>query len=179
MRNLLEESLRLHTPLGFNRRLCTKNYKVPGSAFEIKAGESVFISVSALHKNEKYFTNPLKFDPERFSKRNASRLYQNAYQPFGIGPRMCLGKKYNRRARFSEFSEYSVELTQVNKTFIYQEFFVTAARLAELEIAICLVSIISRFKLIRCEKTEVPITMASRGFITSPQNGIWLSVEQL
>jgi cytochrome P450 family 9 len=49
-------------------------------------------SMSAIHKDEKYFPNPLKFDPERFSEENIARMNPYVYQPFGSGPRICLGK---------------------------------------------------------------------------------------
>lgn len=42
-------------------------------------------------KNEKYFKNPLHFDPERFASQE---INQYVYVPFSAGKRDCIGKKF-------------------------------------------------------------------------------------
>jgi hypothetical protein len=88
----LSETLRLHAPVGFMNRICTETYQVPDSSFIIKSGEMLTYSISGMHKDEKYFTDPLRFDPERFSEENIARMNPYVYQPFGGGPRICLGR---------------------------------------------------------------------------------------
>ena len=34
-----------------------------------------------------YWTDPAKFDPERFSYENKGKIDSAVYQPFGFGPR--------------------------------------------------------------------------------------------
>jgi cytochrome P450 family 9 len=50
------------------------------------------IPVWALHRDPKYFPNPSKFDPERFSEENKHNILPMTYCPFGLGPRNCIGK---------------------------------------------------------------------------------------
>lgn len=46
-----------------------------------------------MHRNEKYFENPLEFIPERFTEE---RSHNNAYSyiPFAAGTRNCIGQKF-------------------------------------------------------------------------------------
>lgn len=45
----------------------------------------------SLMRDPKYFPNPEKFDPERFSDDNKDSINPTTYLPFGIGPRNCIG----------------------------------------------------------------------------------------
>lgn len=58
----------------------------------IESGQLCTYSISAIHMDEKYFPNPNKFDPERFSDENKANIQTGAYLPFGVGPRNCIGK---------------------------------------------------------------------------------------
>lgn len=49
------------------------------------------IPIYSLHRDGKYWENPLKFDPERFSDENKHKITSNTYLPFGNGPRNCIG----------------------------------------------------------------------------------------
>jgi len=69
-----------------------KNYKkyVLGDIVLPKKTE-IIVSFISMYRNEKYWPNPLKFDPDRFSpKRMKDHSYY--YTPFSDGPRSCIGK---------------------------------------------------------------------------------------
>lgn len=55
---------------------------------------SAVLTILHLHRNPKYWPNPLKFDPNRFLPENVSKRNSYWYLPFSGGPRNCIGPKY-------------------------------------------------------------------------------------
>jgi len=91
------EALRLYPPVAALERICEKTFELPPALpdekpFIMKKGMLVWIPVLAIHRDEKYYDNPKKFDPERFlnNKMNNS----SNYMPFGLGPRMCIANRF-------------------------------------------------------------------------------------
>lgn len=90
------ETLRLWTPAIFINRKCVKPFTIepllPGEKLlRVESGTECIIPSFAIHRDPKYFPNPNKFDPERFSDENKSRIQPFTYFPFGLGPRFCIG----------------------------------------------------------------------------------------
>ena len=52
----------------------------------------MLVSVLGLHHDPKYYPDPEKFDPERFSEEEKKKRPHFSYLPFGEGPRICIGK---------------------------------------------------------------------------------------
>lgn len=52
------------------------------------------IPVWNFHRDPKYFPNPGKFDPDRFSEENRDKIDPDTYLPFGVGPRNCIGSRF-------------------------------------------------------------------------------------
>lgn len=74
-------------PFTLLNRICTENYRIPGHDYTIKKGTPIIMSLMGLHRDEEYFPDPLKFDPERYINNNYN---PEAYMPFGEGPRHCI-----------------------------------------------------------------------------------------
>lgn len=91
---LFAEVLRKHPIVSTLTRMCTKDYKVPGSNVTIDKGVAVFISVLGIHYDEEFYPNPDVLDPERFNEENKAKRPSCTFLPFGEGPRNCIGVYY-------------------------------------------------------------------------------------
>ncbi|CAD0254266.1 unnamed protein product [Spodoptera exigua] len=97
---VVSELLRFWPPALALDRICTKDYNLgkPNSKAEkdyiIRKGTGVWIPVYSIHHDPKYYPNPDKFDPERFSEENRHTINPLAYMPFGVGPRNCIGSRF-------------------------------------------------------------------------------------
>jgi len=92
---VLNEGQRLAC-LAMTARTCTKDWKIPGESFIIPKNTRVIIPIGGLHFDPKYWPEPEKFDPDRFSSENKGKIESITFQTFGGGPRQCLGKNvYN------------------------------------------------------------------------------------
>lgn len=60
----------------------------------IPKGISLFASVNELHYNEEVFSNAHEFQPERFLPENRTSAMAWSWQPFGAGPRNCIGMRF-------------------------------------------------------------------------------------
>lgn len=90
--------MRLWPPAFQIDRLCTQDFTIePKKVYEhnklhIKKGTIVVVPTIALHRNLEYFPHSHKFDPDRFSDKNKSKIMPGTYLPFGVGPRNCIGR---------------------------------------------------------------------------------------
>lgn len=82
---VINETLRLYPPVSLLQRKVVKPYKVPGTQCVLSPGFVVFISVYGVQRDEKYFENPSKFYPERFSSENLHKIQPFSFIPFGEG----------------------------------------------------------------------------------------------
>lgn len=56
----------------------------------MRKGELIVIPIKAVHMKEEYFENATEFRPERFLNGEVDMM---AFQPFGSGPRNCIGMR--------------------------------------------------------------------------------------
>ena len=47
-----------------------------------------------MHRDARFFPDPEKFDPGRWSTEECRNLPRFAYFPFGAGPRQCIGASF-------------------------------------------------------------------------------------
>ena len=55
-------------------------------------GADILVSIIQMHRNKKYWPNPLVFDPDRFLPENIKNCQSFYFAPFSDGPRNCIGK---------------------------------------------------------------------------------------
>jgi cytochrome P450 family 6 len=90
-RLFFSETLRKYPPVPILNRECTKAYKIPDTDIVLEKGMLSVIPVLALHHDPKYYPEPERFDPERFSEEEKAKRHHYVYLPFGEGPRICIG----------------------------------------------------------------------------------------
>ncbi|XP_071785223.1 cytochrome P450 3A13-like [Asterias amurensis] len=86
------ESLRVYPPAAIFARICKKTFSYNG--LTIEKGVNVFMNVWGIHRDEQYWPEPDKFDPERFSPERKPLIQACTYVPFGFGPRNCIGMRF-------------------------------------------------------------------------------------
>lgn len=114
---VISETLRKWPPAPFMDRECTKDYELDlgnRTKFTIKKGQIVNLPFFALQRDERYFPNPEKFDPHRFSDENKDSIVPGSYNPFGSGPRVCIGKKTTKLLK-------TIEIFLISLTNFYRK----------------------------------------------------------
>ncbi|XP_028967635.1 cytochrome P450 3A31 [Galendromus occidentalis] len=93
MEAVIQEVLRMYPPVFF---FTTREAKedIVIDDFTIPKGMGTFASTDELHHNEDIFPDPYKFRPERFLPENKTSAMSWAWQPFGAGPRNCIGMRF-------------------------------------------------------------------------------------
>lgn len=90
---VVSETLRRWTLSSTHDRLVSKPYVLQdknGNKIQLKAGDGVLFPSGAIHKDQKYYQDPEKFDPERFNDENKHKIRRDTFFPFGTGPRNCV-----------------------------------------------------------------------------------------
>lgn len=89
---VFKEALRLYPPAWAVARRAIEDYTVDG--YVVPAGADVFMSQYVVHRDPRFYKEPLKFDPDRWSAEFEDGLPKFAYFPFGGGPRRCIGEPF-------------------------------------------------------------------------------------
>jgi cytochrome P450 len=85
-----KEILRIYPPFWGSLRYSKEAVAFDGYSFPAR---SIFAMMrAAAHRHPRYWQQPGKFVPERFSSQNPDPGCRRAYIPFGWGPRLCLGR---------------------------------------------------------------------------------------
>ncbi len=92
VKQVIEEGMRLYPPAYAIGREPLEADEIIG--YDIPKKAIILMSVYAVQRDPKYYPNPDKFDPERFSPEAIKQRPKLAYMPFGAGPRMCIGNHF-------------------------------------------------------------------------------------
>jgi cytochrome P450 len=89
---VLAESMRLYPPAWAMGRYARNDFQL--GEFFLPAKTTVLMSQFVAHRDPRFFPDPLRFDPERFTPEAKSRRTRLTYFPFGAGFRQCIGESF-------------------------------------------------------------------------------------
>jgi cytochrome P450 len=89
---VFRESMRLYPPVWALGRLAIRDCEIGGR--RIPKGSIVLMSQYVTHRNARYFPEPARFLPERWTEETREALPPFAYFPFGGGARRCIGEEF-------------------------------------------------------------------------------------
>ncbi len=88
---IIKESLRIYPPIHAGNRITTEDLDF--QSYTIPAGSRVLFSIFLTHHDDKHWTDPESFNPDRFAPELPTPA-PYTYLPFGGGPRNCIGAAY-------------------------------------------------------------------------------------
>jgi cytochrome P450 len=89
-----DEALRLYPPAWLlHTRMSRSEDRLPSGVL-LPSAARLFLSPWSLHRNPRWFPDPNRFDPDRFSEETKNRRPAFSYLPFGGGGRRCLGESF-------------------------------------------------------------------------------------
>lgn len=89
---VLAESMRLYPPAWALGRIALAECEIAG--YVVPAKSLVLMSQFVMHRDPRYFPDPLRFDPDRWTTEARESRPQFSYFPFGGGPRRCIGEGF-------------------------------------------------------------------------------------
>ncbi|MES2974054.1 MAG: cytochrome P450 [Pseudomonadota bacterium] len=92
IRNVFREALRLFPPVGFIARETTQPRTMRDK--RLPAGASLIISPWLIHRHRELWQRPDEFDPDRYENDASRDSLRDAFLPFGLGPRVCVGAAF-------------------------------------------------------------------------------------
>ncbi len=89
---VFQEAMRLYPPAPVITRQVEKPFQLGG----LMLGEDtvLYVPIQAVHRHEKLWDEPDRFDPRRFLPGATRERHRYAYLPFGAGPRICIGSAF-------------------------------------------------------------------------------------
>lgn len=92
VRNVFRESLRLFPPVGFMARQSAS--ACPMGKKNIEKGATVVVSPWLIQRHHALWDEPDAFNPDRYDNDASRESLKQAYLPFGMGQRVCMGAAF-------------------------------------------------------------------------------------
>ena len=96
---VLEECLRIYPPSAFNQARIVPSQGAIVCGEMVPPGTAVGVATWAASHSKKNWTEPEKFRPDRWLGEGFPGDDRRSMQPFILGPRSCIGKKYITRLK--------------------------------------------------------------------------------
>lgn len=91
-RRVFTETLRMYPSVRLIPRFTISDYNIDG--YHIPADSLVMMSPFLIHHDRRFYKDPERFDPDRWTPEMEAELPDFAYFPFGGGPRRCAGEPF-------------------------------------------------------------------------------------
>ena len=91
---VISETLRLLPSAPFTERRALEDYTFRKNGIFIPKRGSIILPIWNMHHDPRFWTDPMKFEPERFLPENRDKIVPYSYIPFGGGPRNCIGMRF-------------------------------------------------------------------------------------
>jgi cytochrome P450 len=91
-RRVFAEAMRLYPPAYATARIARHDDEIAGC--RIPAGSTLIVSQFVTQRDPRFWPDPERFDPDRFSPEVEAERPKFAYFPFGGGPRRCIGEPF-------------------------------------------------------------------------------------
>ncbi|ABX07884.1 cytochrome P450 (plasmid) [Herpetosiphon aurantiacus DSM 785] len=89
---VFKESLRLYPPVYMIARKASQAFEL--GSYHVPEGMAFVVSPYTIHRRADYFDHPEDFNPDRFDTSHEASIPKNAYIPFSLGPRNCIGNHF-------------------------------------------------------------------------------------
>ena len=89
-RAVIAESMRMYPPVWTMGRRAVEKHSI--ASHTIESGALVIMSQWIVHHDERWWTSPDTFNPDRWAEKSDRPKY--AYFPFGGGSRICIGESF-------------------------------------------------------------------------------------
>lgn len=86
------EAMRLFPPAWSVGRTALDDYEVGG--YYLPAGSIITMSQFVVHRDPRFYPDPARFDPMRWTPEERAKRPKFAYFPFGGGNRLCIGEQF-------------------------------------------------------------------------------------
>ncbi|MET9463655.1 cytochrome P450 [Streptomyces sp. NPDC006544] len=90
---VLKEAMRLYPAAPVMGRRSVDAAEIDGHA--VPAGADVILAPWVTHRHPRYWPDPERFDPDRFTPEAEAARPRYAWFPFGGGPRACIGQHFS------------------------------------------------------------------------------------
>ncbi|XP_029660937.1 cytochrome P450 4C1-like [Formica exsecta] len=92
LERIIKETLRIFPSVPIITRKLVEDVKI--GDYTLPKDATVMLEIALTHLNPEVWSDPNKFDPDRFLPDNSKHRNPYAYIPFSAGPRNCIGQRF-------------------------------------------------------------------------------------